>query len=208
MQAMITDLMQKVRRALGWRGRAGSCHGEAVNSKDSGGLKKILLVGSPNVGKSLIFNSLTGAHVVVSNYPGTTVSVSRGKASIAGGEYEVIDTPGMYSLTPVTEEERVARSMLLHETPQVVLQVVDGKDLERMLVMTLQLIEAELPLVLDINMMDEAVEAGVEINTSRLEEELGIPVVPTVATTGEGIKALRKRLEEYIGRQGQAACVR
>ena len=109
-----------------------SCHGEGVSLK-SNTLRKIALVGSPNVGKSALFNKLTGAYVTVSNYPGTTVDVSRGKVRIESEDFEIIDTPGMYSLLPITEEERVARSLLFEEKPAAVLHVVDSKSLERML---------------------------------------------------------------------------
>jgi ferrous iron transport protein B len=102
------------------------------------------IVGSPNVGKSVIFNNLTGAYVTVSNYPGTTVDVSRGRARIDDEEIEIVDTPGMYSLLPITEEERVARVILLEEEPEVILHVVDSKNLERMLPLTIQFIEAGL----------------------------------------------------------------
>ena len=99
----------------------------------------VVLVGSPNVGKSLLFNRLTGAYAVVSNYPGTTVEITQGKARIGEQEWEVADTPGMYSLLPNSEEERVGRAMLLFaEKPNAVLQVVDAKNLERMLAFTLQ----------------------------------------------------------------------
>src|SRR3989338_5151431 len=108
-------------------------------------MKKIAIVGSPNVGKSLLFNRLTGVYVTVSNYPGTTVEVTRGKCRIGEDEFEVIDTPGMYSLLPITEEERVARKILFDEKPDVVIHVMDAKNLERMLVFALQLIEAKLP---------------------------------------------------------------
>src|SRR5512142_2753632 len=106
------------------------------------GLPVVAIVGNPNVGKSVTFNRLTGMYAAVSNYPGTTVEVSRGKATLRGITFEVVDTPGMYALLPITEEERVARAILLAETPVVVLHVVDAKNLERMLPFTLQLIEA------------------------------------------------------------------
>jgi ferrous iron transport protein B len=176
--------------------RSASCHGDGLSIAEKG-LKTIGIVGTPNVGKSVVFNALTGAYVTVSNYPGTTVNVSRGKAKIHGEEFEAVDTPGMYSLIPITEEERVARTMLMMERPEVVLHVVDARNLERMLPLTLQLIEAGLPVMLDLNMMDETEEAGIEIDVGRMEKELGIPVVATVATTGRGIDTLRKRLAEY-----------
>lgn len=173
-----------------------SCH--AGSNVTIQGLKKLAIVGSPNVGKSAMFNNLTGAYVAVSNYPGTTVEVSRGKTRIEKEEFEVIDTPGMYSLFPITEEERVARSILLKEKPEVALHIIDAKNLERMLPLTLQLIEAGLPVILDLNIMDEAERAGIKIDVKRLEEELGVPVVATVSTTGEGIDILKKRVGEFV----------
>lgn len=175
----------------------GSCHEQGAQI-DSDGLKKVGIVGTPNVGKSVIFNNLTGARATVSNYPGTTVDVSRGKARIGNEEFEVVDTPGMYSFLPITEEERVARLLLLAEKPEVILHVVDARNLDRMLPLTLQLIEAGLPVVLDLNMMDETETAGVEINIARLEEELSIPIVATVATSGKGMETLRKKLVDYV----------
>ncbi|MFH1169174.1 MAG: FeoB small GTPase domain-containing protein [Chloroflexota bacterium] len=175
------------------------CHGGGAHSSGNG-LKKIAIVGNPNVGKSVIFNRLTGAHVTVSNYPGTTVNISQGKMRLDGEEFEVVDTPGMYSLLPITEEERVARLLLLEEKPEAILHVVDSRNLERMLPFTLQLIEAGLPVILDLNMMDEAESAGIEVDISRLEASLGIPVVATVATTSRGVQTLRERLADYVGR--------
>ncbi|MGD0844006.1 MAG: FeoB small GTPase domain-containing protein, partial [Geobacteraceae bacterium] len=108
-----------------------SCHNalDAAPAKR----KKVALVGNPNVGKSVLFNALTGAYVTVSNYPGTSVEVARGSATIEGEQYEIIDTPGMYSLLPITEEERVAREILLNESPDVVIHVLDARNLERMI---------------------------------------------------------------------------
>ena len=113
--------------------------------KDMQAEKKIILVGSPNVGKSVVFNTLTGSYTTVSNYPGTSVEVSRGQCRVGAENYTVLDTPGMYSLLPITEEERVARRILLEESPHIVLHVIDARNLERMLPMTIQLIEAGLP---------------------------------------------------------------
>ena len=184
----------------------GRCHGGGAHRRGNG-LRTVGIVGSPNVGKSVVFNRLTGAYVTVANYPGTTVDVSRGKAKINGLEFEVVDTPGMYSFLPITEEERVARSILLDEKPGVVLHVVDAKNLERMLPLTLQLIEAGLPVILDLNMIDETGAAGITVDARRLEEELGIPVVATVAITGRGLETLRRRLADYVTGQGGAAQV-
>ncbi|MFA5180447.1 MAG: ferrous iron transport protein B [Syntrophales bacterium] len=160
-------------------------------------LDKVVLVGSPNAGKSVIFGSLTDKYVTVSNYPGTTVELTSGKAKFGNREFEIIDTPGMYSLLPITEEERVARSMLLEERPTVVIQVADAKSLEKLLHFTLQLIEAEVPILLDLNIMDEAEKLGMTINLTLLEEELGIPVVGTVATEGQGMGILKEKIIRY-----------
>ena len=167
-------------------------------SKTHSGLKKIALVGNPNVGKSALFNRLTGAYANVSNYPGTTVEVTRGRTEIGGETFEVIDTPGMYSLLPVTEEERVARNILLRESPEVVVHVVDAKNLERMLSLTLQLIEARLPVILALNIMDDAEKMGIKIDLRQLEKELKVPVLATVSTTGRGVDILRGKVEEYV----------
>lgn len=161
------------------------------------GAKKIAVVGSPNVGKSMTFNCLTGAYANVSNYPGTTVEVFRGKAVLNGEEYEIIDTPGMYSLMPISEEERVARNILLNEKPAIVLHVIDAKNLERMLPFTLQLIEAGLPVILVLNIMDEAERLGIKINIESMQQELKVPVVATVSARGEGIDILKGKMEEY-----------
>jgi ferrous iron transport protein B len=143
------------------------------------------------------FHNLTGSYATVSNYPGTTVEVTRGKGKIGNTEVEIVDTPGTYALLPITEDERVARSILLEEKPEVVLQLVDAKNLERMLPLTLQLIEAELPLILDLNMIDEAEKLGINIDVKRLDEELGIPVVTTVATSRRGMENLREKISNY-----------
>ncbi len=158
---------------------------------------RLMVVGNPNVGKSVLFSKLTGKYVVVSNYPGTTVEVTRSRAIFGGIPYEVIDTPGMYSLRPLSDEERVGRALLLREHADIVLHVVDAKNLERMLGFTTQLIEAGLPVILAINMMDEAEKIGLTIDSERLGRELGIPVVETVATTGLGLDRLREILNEY-----------
>ena len=197
------SLVGKVLSVLGLGGHGGCC-GDGMQIKETG-LKKVAIVGSPNVGKSVVFNRLTGARATVSNYPGTTVSISRGKARIDGQEFEVMDTPGMYSLLPITAEEGIARSVLLTEKPEVVLHVVDAKNLERMLPFTLQLIEAGLPVVLELNMTDEAEAAGIKVDARRLEEVLGIPVVATVATSGRGMDVLRRRLGEHAGNKSCAA---
>ncbi|MGE5587294.1 MAG: FeoB small GTPase domain-containing protein [Clostridia bacterium] len=156
--------------------------------------RKLAVVGTPNVGKSVLFNVLTGAYATVSNYPGTTVEVSRGFARIRGVPFEVIDTPGAYSLVPITEEERVTLSLLLGEDIDIVVHVVDARNLRRMLPLTLQLIEAGFPLLVDVNILDEAERIGIRVDIPGLERELGVAVVGTVLTRGLGIEALKDRV--------------
>jgi len=160
-------------------------------------MPKVALVGSPNVGKSALFNALTGAYVTVSNYPGTTVEITRGVLHLEGTPCEIIDTPGMYSLLPVTEEERVARDVLLEQNPGLVVHIVDAKNLGRMLPLTLQLIEAELNVVLVLNMMDEARRAGITIDRGELARQLGVPVAGTSAVQGEGVAHLKWLLQKF-----------
>jgi ferrous iron transport protein B len=176
----------------------GYCHaGPQVNTA---GLPLVTIVGSPNVGKSVLFNALTGVYVTVSNYPGTTVEITRGKGRLDGLEIGVIDTPGMYRLLPLTGEEQVAREILLRERPDVVIHVVDAKNLERMLPMTLQLIEAGLPIILNLNLMDEAERQGVQIDVPALEHALGVPVVATALTLGQGTNQLKEEIVSYLRR--------
>ena len=168
---------------------------EAMQIK--GAVKRVALVGNPNVGKSVLFNALTGAYVTVSNYPGTSVEVSRGNAVIDGETWQVIDTPGMYSIHTITEEERVAREILLNETPDVVLHVLDARNLERMLAMTIQLIEADLPVVLVVNIMDEAERMGLSIDLELLQQRLGIPVIGAATARKRGLDEIRSAVATY-----------
>jgi ferrous iron transport protein B len=156
--------------------------------------QKVLLVGSPNVGKSMLFNRLTGRYVTVSNYPGTTIEVSIGHCEISGRKYEIIDTPGMYSLSTITAEEKVAADMVLNEKAGAVIHVIDSKNIERSLGLTLQLVEAGLAVILVLNMADEARGLGIKINLDKLRNVLGIDVLETVATTGEGVNQLVDRI--------------
>ncbi len=173
------------------------CNGIPETTTASSIVRKVTLVGNPNVGKSVLFNALTGAYVTVSNYPGTSVEVSRGRTAINGDAWEVIDTPGMYSIHTITEEERVAREILLHETPDVVLHVLDARNLERMLAMTIQLIEAELPVVLVVNILDEAERMGLTIDLDLLRQKLGIPVIGAATARKRGIEEIRAAIGGY-----------
>ncbi|MCL0057987.1 50S ribosome-binding GTPase, partial [Dehalococcoidales bacterium] len=155
---------------------------------------KILLMGNPNVGKSVLFSRLTGVNVVASNYPGTTVELKRGALKFGSLSAEVIDVPGSYTLDPTNKAEEVAVEML--KEGDVVINVIDATHLERNLHLTLELLEQEVPMVVALNLWDEARHKGVTIDVKRLEELLGVPVVPTVSVTGEGIKELVLRIPE------------
>lgn len=158
----------------------------------------LAIVGNPNVGKSVLFNRLTGKYVTVSNYPGTTVEISKGIAQFDRVKAEVMDTPGMYSLNPITEEERVARRLLVSKKPDLVLHVIDAKNIERMLPLTLQLIEAGFKTILVLNMMDEADRRGIAIDTFELQFRLGIPVIATACLHGRGIDLLRDAIHDQL----------
>jgi ferrous iron transport protein B len=165
---------------------------------EDAGPRRVLLVGNPNVGKSALFNALTGLRTIVSNYPGTTVEVTRGVLAGAAG-VELVDTPGVNSLVPLTEDERVTWDLLAaarHDPDVAVVQVADAKDLRRALVLTLQLGQLGVPTVLGLNMADEAEARGLRIDTAGLARALGVPVHATVATQGKGIEDLRRALRE------------
>lgn len=168
-------------------------------------MKRILLVGNPNVGKSVVFSRLTGIGVIASNYPGTTVEYCRGCVGSGEDKMDVVDTPGTYSLEPTSPAEEVAVGMLADAVEKkdcVVINVVDATNLERNLNLTLQLLKKKIPVVVALNMSDEARHTGITIDHRQLAEILGVPVVPTVAVTGEGVKELianvgNARLSEY-----------
>ncbi|MDR4509252.1 MAG: ferrous iron transport protein B [Candidatus Brocadiaceae bacterium] len=159
-------------------------------TKNSTSTYKIALVGNPNVGKSVIFGLLTGKYVTVSNYPGTTVEVSRGICKGPDGEVDIVDTPGANSLIPLSEDECVTRDMLLEDYDKRVIQVTDAKNIRRGLLITTQLAEMGLPVILALNMWDELLDRGMNINVTKLEDSLNIPVVKTIATHRVGISAL------------------
>jgi ferrous iron transport protein B len=169
-------------------------------------MKSIALVGNPNVGKSVLFYQLTGNYVTVSNYPGTTVEISQGSSNIFGKTVRVYDTPGMYSLSPVTGEEAVSRRLLMERRPDVAVHVTDAKNLPRMLPLTLELISCDLPVILVLNMMDEAQRAGVRINRARLEARLGIPVVEAALTEGRGLHALKRAVADVLDKEKPRGC--
>lgn len=149
-------------------------------------LKPVILIGNPNVGKSVIFGILTGQYVIVSNYPGTTVEISRGKVKYGKDEYQIIDTPGVANLLPMSQDEVVTRDILLEEENALVIQVADSKNLNRTFLITLQLVEMGLPFILVMNMADEARERRINVDYLKLSGILGIDVFPTVAVSRTG----------------------
>ena len=156
--------------------------------------EKVILIGNPNVGKSVIFNYLTGKYVTVSNYPGTTVEVSTGTLSAHGKKFEVLDTPGVNSLIPMSEDEKVTRDILLKEPKSRLIQVMDTKNIRRGLLISLQLLEMGLPFLVLLNMWDEAKSRGIEINMLTLSEILGAPILKTVATRKKGLEKIKENL--------------
>ena len=163
-------------------------------------IKKIYLIGNPNVGKSVVFSRLTGVHVISSNYPGTTMEISKGYLQLDISKIEVVDLPGTYSLESTSNAEEVAIS-LLKEYPKneiAVINILDSTNLERNLLLTLGLIEEGYPIIVCLNMCDEASHKGVRIDAEKLESILHVPVVPTCAVTGAGIKSMIERIKEIM----------
>ncbi len=157
---------------------------------------RIALAGNPNSGKTTIFNRITGAHQHVANYPGVTVDLKKGRTKIDGTRAEIIDLPGTYSLTALSEEELVARNYILNEKPDVVIDILDASTLERQLYLAVQLLELNVPLILAFNMTDVAEKAGFEFDLPLLSDLLGVPIVQTTGLTGEGIDDLLKAASE------------
>ena len=151
---------------------------------------KVALAGNPNCGKTTLFNALTGSNQYVGNWPGVTVEKKEGTAHLGDRSITVVDLPGIYSLSPYSMEEIVARDFIIGEGPDAVIDIVDATNLERNLYLTVQLLELERPLVLALNFMDEVKARGDQIDVERLSKELGVPVVPITAKTGEGLDEL------------------
>ncbi len=161
------------------------CHNPAETMELPQGKKRLVLVGNPNVGKSVFFNELTGRYVDVSNFPGTTVEIHKAPY----GDYILMDIPGVYGVSSFNDEERVARDIILQA--DTVINIVDALHLERDLFLTQQLIDMGIAIVVALNMMDEAVQSGMTIDVAKLSKHLGVPVIPTVAVKKQGFQALR-----------------
>ena len=164
------------------------CHDTGIKFDIPSGAKKIVLAGNPNVGKSVFFNALTGLYVDVSNYPGTTLEISHGTF----GRDVVIDTPGVYGISSFNDEEKIARDIII--SADIVINIVDAVHLERDLFLTQQVIDTGVPVVIALNMLDEAQRLGRKIDVDLLSDLLGVPVIPTVATRKEGLEDLKNAL--------------
>ena len=177
--------------------------------EEAAGPRRALLVGQPNVGKSVVFGALTGTYVTVSNYPGTTVEITRGHAKLGDVPWEIVDTPGTHNLVPMSEDEAVTRDLLVSERHDALVQVGDAKSLARTLLLTLQLAELGVPFCLDLNMLDEARARGFTIDLDALERELpGIRVNASTATENEGLDAVRDYLRTHAARSASASADR
>ncbi len=155
---------------------------------------KIAMVGNPNVGKTALLNALTGGKFEVGNFPGTTVEIKEGRAKIDGKDVLFVDLPGIYSLEAHSLDEKVARNYLLKNRPDLILNVVNASNLERNLYLTLQLAKFGIPMILVLNMVDEAERRGIRIDAEKLSKTLGVPVVRTVAVKGVGIEELKREI--------------
>ena len=151
---------------------------------------RVALAGNPNCGKTTLFNALTGSNQYVGNWPGVTVEKKEGTARLEDKTLTIVDLPGIYSLSPYSMEEIVTRDFIIREEPDCIIDIVDATNLERNLYLTVQLLELERPTVVALNFMDEVAKRGDRIDTERLAKELGIPVVPITARTGEGLEEL------------------
>jgi ferrous iron transport protein B len=159
-------------------------------------IKKVALIGNPNVGKSVLFSRLTGVHVVISNYPGTTVEFLEGKMAVGTDFVEVIDVPGTYSLEPSAPAEEVTIKML--NDADIIINVLDATNLERNLYLTMELLETNHPMIIALNMHDELKHHGISIDVKELEKLLKVKVIPTSGVTGLGIRELKQSLCEAI----------
>ncbi|OQA92021.1 MAG: Ferrous iron transport protein B [Elusimicrobia bacterium ADurb.Bin231] len=152
----------------------------------------VLIAGNPNVGKSVVFSRLTGINVITSNYPGTTISFTEGFLNFQDKKYRIADVPGIYTLEPVSKAEEVAVDML--RSGEIIVNVLDATNLERNLNLTLQILKLGKPMILVLNFWDETKHTGIKIDVKKLEDILGVPVIPTCAVTGEGLREVISQL--------------
>jgi len=159
------------------------------------------LIGNPNVGKTEIFNRLTGLSQNVGNFPGVTVEKKAGRLVHKGQQIELVDLPGTYSLTAHAVDELVARDYIVIERPDVIVDIVDGSNLERNLYLTMLLLEMDANLVIALNRWDMVAARDTRIDVEKLSRLLGCPVVPTAAITGEGLKELKDSIVDVAGQK-------
>jgi ferrous iron transport protein B len=159
----------------------------------------IALAGNPNVGKSTIFNALTGSQQHVGNWPGKTVEKKEGVLTYAGQEIIVVDLPGTYSLSAYSLEEQIAREFIVREHPRVVVNVIDAASLERNLYLTTQILETGTPVIIALNMCDLAESRGITVDAQRLSSLLhGVPVIPTAANRERGLEDLKQTIAAHV----------
>jgi len=163
----------------------------------------IALAGNPNTGKSTVFNALTGSNQHVGNWPGKTVEKKEGRWTYNGSEYRIVDLPGTYSLSSFSMEEIITRDFLLEEKPDLVVVVVDAANLERNLYLAVQVLEAEVNVVLALNMCDIVASRGIDIDISHLSKALGVPVASTVARKGQGLDELKQIIADTLSKNGR-----
>lgn len=156
------------------------------------------LAGNPNSGKTTLFNKLTGSNAHVGNWPGVTVERKEGKLKNTKEDITIVDLPGIYSLSPYTSEEVVARDYLAHIRPELIINIVDATNIERNLYLTTQLLELKIPVIVALNMMDEVKARNDSIDIKGLEKEFGIPFIPISAAKGQGVKELTKAAEAFV----------
>jgi ferrous iron transport protein B len=180
-----------------------SCHEVSFNKEALRSENQILLMGAPNGGKSVFFSCLTNIHVISSNYTGTTVSYMEGTLPLNGTAYTLIDVPGTYSLTATSEAEDVA-IRFLSGNPEAILFVLNAADLEGSIKLALEVLDYNIPMVAALNLSDVAQRQGKEINVKLLEQELGIPIVPTIAVKKQGLNELKEKLEEVLSRKNRS----
>lgn len=162
--------------------------------------RKIALIGNQNCGKTTLFNALTGSSQHVGNFPGVTVEQKKGFIKKHKDEFELIDLPGIYSLSPYTSEEIVSIQFLLEEHPDLIINIVDATNIERNLYLTMQLMELNIPMILVLNMMDEVITSGNCIDIDGLKERLGMEVIPISASKNEGIEDVITAIEKTVGK--------
>ena len=198
--AMITEFIMAKQHCTGDCKR---CKESIHSGDDNDGIVRIALVGNPNSGKTTLFNAMTGSREYVGNWPGVTVEKKEGRIKNTAlcthnHDMVLVDLPGIYSLSPYSMEEMVARRYITGEKPEAIINIVDGTNLERNLYLTVQLMELERPMIIALNMMDEVQKRGDEIDVKKLSLELGVPVVPISARSGIGIDELISNLQRLI----------